>query len=820
MAKTASAYMNEEQTCSPYFFVQSGDASVDRLPLKATDVEVNIAGVIADVRVTQTYCNEGTHPLEAIYVFPGSTRAAVYGMTMTIGERVIVANIEKKQEARQQYEQAKREGKSASLLEQQRPNVFQMNVANILPGDVIKVELRYTELLVPTDCQYEFVYPTVVGPRYPGSQAEGVAAESWVENPYLREDAAPVSTFDIHVALSTGLPVQKIACESHQTDISYDGASLAKITLKPSETNGGNRDYILKYRLAGGQIESGLLLYEGIPTPSPSQEGKENFFLLMAQPPEKVREDELPPREYIFIMDVSGSMGGFPMDIARTLLKDLIQHLGANDRFNLMQFSFGAKVLSKSGSVAVTETHVNEALKLLNTAHGSGGTEILPALKEALALPRTEGMSCSIVVITDGFVTVEPEVFDLIRHHLGEANLFAFGIGSSVNRHIIEGMAHVGGGEPFIVTNETEALAQAATLRRCLQSPVLANLKLTCTGFDAYDIEPPALPDVFAERPTLCFGKWRGERKGVVTLAGRIGEREYRFEADVSAVEPRKEHAALRYLWARQTIKLLGDYNKLQHDEERVNRITELGLTYSLLTDYTSFIAVDSEVRNQQGQSTVVNQPVPLPQGVSEAAFACAAPSPGLFHQMAAISDDLSFGSPPLLLRRDRIAVEEQADILFESDGGFSSAQDFDFEGELPLSKPKTRAIPSPTKATTDEKSLGDLAKGFLNKVFGSEPLPEERAIGGKTFRLQHGVWVDAAHTKQAALIRIRRDSGAYRDLLRAMPQLAVYFDAEERILVNLGAYSVEIAPDGQSDATPEELRRLVEAWNATRASR
>lgn len=819
MAKIASAY-STDQTCSPYFFVQSDDASVDRLPLKATDVAVNIAGVIADAHVTQTYCNEGTRPLEAIYVFPGSTRAAVYGMSMTIGERIIIANIEKKQEARQQYEEAKRAGKSASLLEQQRPNVFQMNVANILPGDVIKVELRYTELLVPTDCQYEFVYPTVVGPRYPGSKAEGVAAESWVENPYLREEAAPVSTFNIRVALSSGLPVQKIACESHQTDVRYDGASLANITLKPSETNGGNRDYILKYRLAGGQIESGLLLYEGIPIPNPSQEGTENFFLLMAQPPEKVREQELPPREYIFIMDVSGSMGGFPMDIARTLLKDLIQHLSANDRFNLMQFSFGAKVLSKSGSVAVTEKNVNEALKLLSTAHGSGGTEILPALKEALALPRATGMSCSIVVITDGFVTVEPEVFDLIRSHLGEANLFAFGIGSSVNRHIIEGMAHVGGGEPFIVTNETEALTQAATLRRCLQSPVLANLKFTCNGFDAYDIEPPALPDVFAERPTLCFGKWRGERRGGVTLTGRIGEREYRFEADVSAIAPRQEHAALRYLWARQAIKLLGDYNRLQQDQERVNQITELGLKYSLLTDYTSFIAVDSETRNQQGQSSVVNQPVPLPQGVSEAAFACAAPAPRLFRRMSAVSEAMP--SPRLFARSRSFSDSEDVlansfPLLAKAEGVFCENDELE-ECEASLSMPES-PMPSPAKAKAEEKSFGELAKGMLHKVFGVKE-PDERTIDGKTFRLEHGVWVDAAHTEQAALIRIRRDSSAYRDLLRAIPQFALYFDAEERILVNLGAYSIEIAPDGQAELPPETLQQLIAAWNATRASR
>ncbi len=783
-----------DQTCSPYFFVQSDDANVDRMPLKSTDVAVDIAGVIADVRVTQVYCNQGTRPLEAIYVFPGSTRAAVYGMQMTIGERTIVANIERKQTARKQYEQAKQEGKSASLLEQHRPNVFQMNVANIMPGDEIKVELKYTELLVPTDCEYEFVYPTVVGPRYPGSKTDGVAAEAWVENPYLQEETESVSTFDIRVRLSAGLPVQKAVCTSHQIDIQYNSASLAAMTLKPLEVDGGNRDYVLKYRLAGGQIESGLLLYEG---DSSSGQDAEKFFLLMAQPPEKVQDVELPPREYIFIMDVSGSMGGFPMDITKTLLKDLIQHLGPNDRFNLMQFSFGAKVLSESGSVPVTDKNVNEALKLLRRASGSGGTEILPALRMALDLPRAEGMSCSIVVITDGFVTVEPEVFDMIRERLGDANLFAFGIGSSVNRHLIEGMAHVGGGEPFIVTKETEAAAQAATLRRYIQSPVLTNLKLKVDGFDTYDIEPPALPDLFAERPVLCYGKWQGKRKGTLTLTGRIGAQEYRYEVDVSSVEPQPAHAALRYLWARHAIKLLGDYNVLQHDRDRVNQITELGLKYSLLTDYTSFIAIDSEIRNTGEQATTVNQPVPLPQGVSDLALGMAAPA-----GTRMMTRGQSFA---------KFAGMDTSAMMGELGEGLLMEESF--AADL------TAELPAPQAAMSVEAKERK-AKGFLSHYFKPQKEQKERTIVGKTFRLRGDVWVDIAHTEKAMLIRIQRNSDAYHALLQAIPQLKPYFDAEERILVNLGRYSIEIAPDGNTSLTPAEVQQVSASWNASQTAR
>ncbi|MCJ7786212.1 MAG: trypsin, partial [Desulfobacterales bacterium] len=287
------------KTLSPYFYVKSDGPTVDQLPLKSTSADVKVVGVIADVTVRQIYKNEGKTPLEAVYIFPASTRAAVYGMKMTIGKRTIMAKIEERKEARRQYEEAKQQGKSASLLEQQRPNVFQMNVANILSGDVIQVELKYTELLVPTDGIYEFVYPTVVGPRYSSQPAETARpSQKWVENPYLHQGEAPTYTFDITADLAGGLPIQNIACTSHKVNIDYDGPSRASIKLDPSDKNAGNRDFILKYQLAGGKVQSGILLFEG---------EKENFFLLMLQPPKRVSVNQIPPREYIFIVDVSGS---------------------------------------------------------------------------------------------------------------------------------------------------------------------------------------------------------------------------------------------------------------------------------------------------------------------------------------------------------------------------------------------------------------------------------------------------------------------------------------------------------------------------------
>ena len=601
----------EDRTLSPYFFVQSDDPTLDPLPLKSTATGVRIAGVIADVQVTQVYKNEGTRPIEAVYTFPASTKAAVYGMKMTIGERTLIAKVQERDQARREYEQAREQGRSASLLEQQRPNVFQMNVANIMPGDEIRVELKYTELLVPAEGVYEFIYPTVVGPRYSNQPATSAPpSEEWVQSPYLHQGQNPPYGFDITVNLATGIPLQAISSPSHKVDIQYDGPSQAAVRLSPSEKTGGNRDFILKYRLAGGSIESGLLLYPG---------EKENFFLLMLEPPKRVTERQIPPREYIFIVDVSGSMHGFPIDISKKLLQGLLRHLRPTDRFNVLLFSGGSSLLANT-SLPATPDNVAAALDLINRQRGRGGTELLPALKRALTIPRAEGFSRTVVIATDGYVNVEAEAFDLIRTHLGDANFFPFGIGTSVNRFIIEGMARAGMGESFVITNPEEAPAVAEKFRKYIQSPVLARVRLDFGPFRVYDVEPAGIPDVLAERPVIVFGKWRGKPEGKITIRGIAGSQDFEKRLAVNEVKPLTGNAALRYLWARHRIALLGDYEKLQPASERVKEITRLGLTYNLLTAYTSFVALDTVVRRQGGEVITVQQPLPLPQGVSDLA--------------------------------------------------------------------------------------------------------------------------------------------------------------------------------------------------------
>ena len=597
-----------DRTLSPYFFVEGGDPSIDRLPLKETRVNVAITGVIADVTVQQVYKNDGTRPLHARYVFPASTRAAVYGLTMTVGNVRTVATIKERQQAAREFDAAKREGKSASLLEQSRPNVFSMKVANVLPGDSIAVELRYTELLVPTDSVYEFVYPTVVGPRYSEKrQSEASPGDEFVKAPYTRQGEAPRSEFYLTGVVSTGVPLQELASATHHVVVRSSNAGRAEVALADSERLGGNRDFILRYRLAGAEIASGLLLYQG---------RDENFFLLMAEPPRAVESSEMPRREYIFVLDVSGSMSGFPLDTAKQLMADLAKVLRPSDVFNVVVFESGSEIFSPT-SVPATPVNMTRALQFIGAKSGGGGTRLLDGLRRAVALPRQPATSRSVVLVTDGYINAEADVFDYIREQRDDLNVFAFGIGSSVNRLLIEGVARAGLGEPFVVTDPSEGPEAASRFRRYIDSPVLTGIDVKFQGFDAYDVEPGTVPDLFASRPIVVFGKWRGTAAGSIEISGNTGRGPYQASVAVSPANLHASHAALRHLWARNRIAELSDFGPASPEEDRVAAITSLGLTYGLLTRYTSFIAVQEMVRNTEG-GTDVDQPLPLPAGVSD----------------------------------------------------------------------------------------------------------------------------------------------------------------------------------------------------------
>jgi Ca-activated chloride channel homolog len=606
-ASVPRAKEGEDRTLSPYFFVLSENPDTDRLPLKSTRADVSISGVIADVKVTQVYRNDGASTIEAIYIFPLSTRAAVHAMRMTVGRRVIEAVIDERAKARRTYEKARGDGRTASLMEQERPNVFEMSVANILPGDEVAVELSYAELLVPDAGVYGLVYPAVVGPRYSNREAAGAPdAEAWVENPYLHAGAAPPYGFEVHARIEGGMPLARVWSPSHQIDVSFKSLSEAEVTA----TGGGTRDFVLDYSLAGGSIEGGLLVYPG---------EDESFFLAMIEPPARVEPKAVSPREYVFILDVSGSMHGFPLDTSKALVRDVLLGLNPKDAFNILTFSGGSDVLAER-SLPATPENVRRGVAWVDGQEGGGGTELLPALERALDLPGNAGASRIVVVATDGYVAVEKEAFELVRERLGEASLFPFGIGTSVNRALIEGLARCGMGEPFVVQGPAQAAATASRFRAYVSSPVLTRVRVAYEGFAAYDVEPKSVPDVFASRPVIVFGKLKGRPEGRIRVSGTTPAGPWSKVIEARDADASGANRVLRYLWARHRIASLADDNLLEKDDARAKAVTALGLKYGLMTDTTSFVAVDTVVRADGKTIRTVRQPLPLPDGVSDLA--------------------------------------------------------------------------------------------------------------------------------------------------------------------------------------------------------
>lgn len=643
---------DEEKLLAPYFVIQSegADVSTDYFPLKSTEVTTNINGVIAETYVVQTYVNEGDKPINAQYVFPTSSTATVHGMTMEIGSHRVTATIKEKEEAKEEYEEAKEEGKSASLLEQRRPNVFTMDVANVMPGDTARIELHYTELVVTREGVCEFVFPTVVGPRYvtpedagspvadaavpdremstDGSQdgaAEGTVeeedspdttvtngdgADGWAASPYLPEGVLPDSEYHITVNLSTGVPIADVSCKSHEIKVEQENGSQARITLANPEDYAGNRDFILKYRLTGESVESGLVLTET---------NSEKYFFLTVQPPERYVPDDIPPREYIFVLDVSGSMYGYPLDTAKDLIRNLVTGLRDIDRFNLVLFSDDTYLLSTK-SLAANSGNVQAAIDLIDEQEGGGGTSMFPALQTAVSVPMKEDVARSVVIITDGYISNEDEIYDLINRNMDTASFFSFGIGCSVNDYLIKGIAQCGMGESFLVTDSEDAAQSAERFASYIEAPLMTGITVDYEGFDVYDVATSTPSILYAQKPLILFGKWRGEPTGTITVSGKAGGEDYVQEIPVADAAVDTEDESIRYLWARTKLDQLAGYGSTRNDDSVKEEITQLGLDYNMTTPYTSFVAVVEEIRNPEGESQDVNQANPLPLQVSNLA--------------------------------------------------------------------------------------------------------------------------------------------------------------------------------------------------------
>jgi len=353
----------------------------------------------------------------------------------------------------------------------------------------------------------------------------------------------------------------------------------------------------------------------------------ENYFLLVSEPPKRVPPEQIPAREYLFVVDVSGSMSGFPLDTAKELMRRLLGNLKPTDRFNILFFAGGSSVLSPQPLTA-TGGNISRAISMMEKQRGGGGTELYPALQRALSMKRDENASRSIVLITDGYISAEERVFRLVDSQLHRSNLFAFGIGSSVNRFLIESIAKVGRADSFIVTSSRDAAEKSEQFIRYISAPALTNIRLQANGVELYDLEPARVPDMLAQRPVMIVGKYRNAGEtATLTLTGVGGQGEQQWSFNLNEAESGDD--TLPQLWARKRLERLYIVPD-ENGEALREQITELGLNYSLLTRHTSFVAVDETPRNTTGSARDVKQPLPLPKGVSNNAVGRPMPEPEL----------------------------------------------------------------------------------------------------------------------------------------------------------------------------------------------
>ncbi|HOE65554.1 MAG TPA: VIT and VWA domain-containing protein [Candidatus Hydrogenedentes bacterium] len=604
-------------------------------PLKHTDVKVDISGFVARVTLTQKFEALFPNPIEAVYVFPMSERGAVDSMTMTIGDRVIRGDIKKRAEARQIYEEAKRQGKTASLLDQERPNIFTQSVANILPGSAIDITITYVESLEYEAGEYTFAFPMVVGPRYipgqplasatsadhrlvpglkPGPDATDRVPDSGrIMPPVTPEGTRAGHDVSLEVRLDAGVSVQDVISELHKVDIERPSERQAVVRLQ-HQNEIPNRDFILRYKVAGATLEDAVLTHA---------DKRGGFFTLIMQPPANPARESVAAKELYFVIDCSGSMSGFPIEKAKEVMRRCIEGLGPADTFNLVSFA-GGMGFCFDNPVPNSGDHRAKALEYLRNLQGGGGTEMLPAIHAALADQKGADRLRVACFMTDGFIGNDFEILDAIQENAGTARVFAFGIGNSVNRFLIEGMGRLGRGASEIVSLESDADKAVARYIDRVKDPLLTDLSVAFDGVKVSDVlpEPSALPDLFAGRPLVLKGRYNGSGDGAIVVKGKAAGRPFERRIPVSFKTDEPANEALASLWAREKIEQLiaKDYLGAQHgkpDKDVEGAVTDLGLTYRLVTQYTSFVAVEQRVVTKGGKTVTVEVPVEMPDGVS-----------------------------------------------------------------------------------------------------------------------------------------------------------------------------------------------------------
>ena len=589
-------------------------------PLLSTDVAIKVSGMVARTQVKQTFRNPSDDWHEGVYVFPLPENSAVDRLRMKIGERVIEGVIRERGAAKQDYEQARRSGRRAALLEQERPNIFTSSVANIGPRDDIVVEIEYQQTLRYDAGKFSLRFPMTVGVRYiPGAPLAGDSGTGWspdttrvsdasrITPPVIHPSRGPINPVSIRVELDAGGPLERIDSPYHRVNLRNDGNRRDIVELDGGTTP-ANRDFELNWTPASGAAPRAAWFTE--------KRADKTYGLLMIMPPDATGETRRIAREAIFVIDTSGSMSGTSIAQAKEALEFAIDGLSPGDRFNIVEFNSTARALYPDARPATRE-HRAEARGWVRGLRAQGGTEMALALNLALNGGESGERVRQVVFLTDGQVGNEDELFKLIRAKLGDSRLFTVGIGSAPNSHFMAKAAQAGRGTFTTIGKVEEVREKMGALFAKLESPVLKGVRIDWPEGAAAEAWPARIPDLYAGEPVVVTAALeRAEGRARVSAMLGAGNENAPWEQSLPLDQP-AQGSGLGVLWARDKIGSLMDAAREGASAEETRaRVIELALTHHLVTKYTSLIAIDrTPARPADADLKTAAMPTNLPEG-------------------------------------------------------------------------------------------------------------------------------------------------------------------------------------------------------------
>jgi Ca-activated chloride channel family protein len=596
------------------------------VPLLHTDVALDVRGLAASATVAQQYVNSNDEPIEAVYVFPLPHDAAVYDLEIRIGNRLIHSVIRERGEAKRVYEAAKSEGQRAALVEEERPNIFTASVANLMPGDRVDVRLRYVEPLHWEEGKIRLTFPMVVGPRYiPVTEAAGHDGRGWVMDTDAVPDASRITPpvrisetragHDISVAvdLDAGFEFGAIRSIAHQINIKRPPDGRQHVELAGGATI-PNKDFILEVQQAES-TQPKTALFLSPERAAPGQSAGETHFLLAAFPP-SMQPARRVPVEMLYMIDISGSMAGTSIEQARGALLDALDRLHPDDRFAIVAFNHSYFEFSTETLVANAD-NVGAGRQFVERLEAGGGTEMLPALLHLMSKPETPNYLRHIVLLTDGDLGNEEQIFAAMRQNLAGARLYTVAIGSSPNFFLATKMAQFGRGTFTHIANLNEIGDQMGRLLEMIESPVLTDVKLSFEGVEVADVYPERPQDLFLRQPLLAYGRITKGTQGKLHITARAGSEPYDVSIPFDASRM-TFHPAITTLWARQRVEELMDRWRESDADSRAGLRAALiaqAIRYRLVTRFTSLVAVEDVVANASGSLGTVDVPTEFPEG-------------------------------------------------------------------------------------------------------------------------------------------------------------------------------------------------------------